>query len=293
MATNPATRHDSARRFIFANARLIDRAIYGHVHADLPAAHVRHTLLAYRNQDGGFGHALEPDLRTPVSQPLHTVTALELLREAGIRDAEIANGCCAFLSTVADSKCAVAPLLAGATDYPAAGHWHEPNMLEPGISWTFGLAAQLAWHGATHPWQHAAVAACRAAIATYRSNEVHALAYAARFACDVLDGGERTRALAAIRDGLDGAALFVAVPPVTTYGLTPLHFVPRSDSPMRVFFDTRSIERHLDDLLDSQMDDGGWPIRFQPPSEAAVLEWRGRCTLDALATLGAWGRLQA
>lgn len=54
----------------------------------------------------------------------------------------------------------------------------------------------------------------------------------------------------------------------------------------RTCFDT-----HLDDLLDAQTGDGGWPIRFDPPGEAARGEWRGRWTLEALGVLRAYGRL--
>jgi hypothetical protein len=43
-------------------------------------------LRGYRNPDGGFGHALEPDLRCPGSQPAPTLYALEMLGEA--REAE-------------------------------------------------------------------------------------------------------------------------------------------------------------------------------------------------------------
>ena len=46
----------------------------------------RAALRAYRNADGGFGHALEPDLRGTVSQPGGDPTALEVLDEAGVLD---------------------------------------------------------------------------------------------------------------------------------------------------------------------------------------------------------------
>lgn len=37
--------------------------------------------------------------------------------------------------------------------------------------------------------------------------------------------------------------------------------------------------------------DGGWPITWEPPSEASALEWRGVATLKALLTLRSYGRL--
>ena len=41
------------------------------------------TLRAYRNRDGGFGHALEPDVRAPESEPASTLHGLEVLGEIG------------------------------------------------------------------------------------------------------------------------------------------------------------------------------------------------------------------
>jgi hypothetical protein len=79
--------------------------------------------------------------------------------------------------------------------------------------------------------------------------------------------------------------------PVRTYGLTPLHFAPAPDSPLRRLFDDAVIEAHLDDLAGRQQNDGGWPIHWAPPEGAATDEWRGRWTLDALRTLRAYGRI--
>ena len=77
----------------------------------------------------------------------------------------------------------------------------------------------------------------------------------------------------------------------TSYTLTPLDLVPTPESVGRAAFDDALIEAHLDDLASRQEADGGWPISFDPPSQAATLEWRGRWTVGALTTLRAYGRL--
>lgn len=43
-------------------------------------------LQAYQNQDGGFGHALEPDSWNPNSTPIQTATAIEILEEIHFAD---------------------------------------------------------------------------------------------------------------------------------------------------------------------------------------------------------------
>jgi hypothetical protein len=272
-------------------ARPVDRAIFEHVFEAAPARRVRAALGAHRNTDGGFGHALEPDVRAPASQPIHTLTALELLREAGIRAPDVADDCCRFLSAVATEGTAVPALLPGALDYPAAAHWQGPSATEPSLSWTFGLVAQLTWHGARHGWFEKARKACVDAIDGPVPEEAHQLNYLIRFAADVLEAEHRARCLDRLVAALPRAALFVAETPVSRYGLTPLHYAPTPEAPARRCFDDALVERHLDDLVDAQQGDGGWPIRFAPPSEAAALEWRGRWTLEALAVLRAYGRL--
>jgi len=77
--------------------------------------------------------------------------------------------------------------------------------------------------------------------------------------------------------------------PVRIYGLTPLHFAPTPDAPLRALFSDALIAAHLDDLAASQLADGGWPIFWTPPAGAAVAAWRARWTLDALLVLRAYG----
>jgi hypothetical protein len=75
----------AAETFIWSAARLVDRHRYALLLADGPAQSVADALRGYRNPDGGFGHALEPDLRCPGSQPAATLQALETLRWPGHR----------------------------------------------------------------------------------------------------------------------------------------------------------------------------------------------------------------
>ena len=54
---------DAAATFVAANARVIDRRRFERLFGDGDAQPVRDAVAAYRNADGGFGHALEPDCR--------------------------------------------------------------------------------------------------------------------------------------------------------------------------------------------------------------------------------------
>jgi hypothetical protein len=59
----------------------------------------------------------------------------------------------------------------------------------------------------------------------------------------------------------------------------------------RSLFADDVLDGHLDRLQCHQQPDGGWPLTWEPPGDAALLEWRGIVTLDALRTLVSYGRL--
>jgi len=78
---------------------------------------------------------------------------------------------------------------------------------------------------------------------------------------------------------------------VEGYGLTPLHFAPTPDAPLRAMFADDVVEAHLDQLAARQQEDGGWPLTWNPPEGSATDEWRGKWMLEALLTLRAYGRV--
>ena len=78
---------DAAARYLAANGRVLERRRFERLFADGGAGPVRDAVAAYRNADGGFGHALEPDGRCPGSQPLAIEFALRVLHETDAWDA--------------------------------------------------------------------------------------------------------------------------------------------------------------------------------------------------------------
>jgi hypothetical protein len=74
-----------AETFIWENGRLLERRLFDYFFRGGSKESVLSAIKAYQNEDGGFGHALEPDLRTPESQPLYVEFGLRTLYEAGIR----------------------------------------------------------------------------------------------------------------------------------------------------------------------------------------------------------------
>ena len=77
---------NAAAAFVAASARVLDRRRFQRLFEDGPAAPVRDAVAAYRNDDGGFGHALEPDCRAPGSQPAAAEMALRIMDETDAWD---------------------------------------------------------------------------------------------------------------------------------------------------------------------------------------------------------------
>src|SRR5512143_3446799 len=113
---------ERAEEFIWHNARLLERRLFdfhfrsGSSHAVLSA------LRAYQNEDGGFGNALEPDIRCPDSQPVPVQHALEVLDTVGLMQG-IAQPVCDYLLTITTHEGGVPWLLPTALAYPRAPWW--------------------------------------------------------------------------------------------------------------------------------------------------------------------------
>src|SRR5215218_7523469 len=92
----------AAETFVLANARLLDRHRLAVLVGGAPVAPVLDALRAYRNPDGGFGHALEPDVRAPGSEPSATLHALGVLDEVGMLEDPMVADAAAWIATIAE-----------------------------------------------------------------------------------------------------------------------------------------------------------------------------------------------
>jgi hypothetical protein len=274
---------------MLTHARLLERRLFEVVFADADPASVGRAVRAYRNADGGLGHALESDLRCPESQPLFVEVGLTALWEAGCRDADLARSVCPFLQSAANEAGLVPPILETALGSPHAVHW-SASALAPDLNPTAGICGLLHYQGVRHPWLDRATETCCDLLLQDPPLEAHTLLSATRLADHLPDRALAERLRETISSALPQASFYIAEAPVDGYGMTPLHFAPRPNSSWRALFTEEQLEGHLKDLLKRQQPDGGWPIAWQAPGPAAELEWRGRRTLEAVRTLAAYGR---
>lgn len=278
----------AARVFLLTNARLLERRLFEVLLEGAAPVSVGHTIRVYQNADGGLGHALEPDIRCPESQPLFISYGLEAMQEAGCRDAELAASFCGFLASVADQDGLVPLFLETAFQSPIAGHWIN-STLTPGLNPTAAICGRLHDQGVQHDWLSLATETCYRMMIENPPLEAHTLCCAAALAEHIPDRAKAMNLLDMIAAALPRAQFFIPDAPVNTYGLTPLHFAPKPDSFCRPLFTQSQLDGHLEALLKQQLLDGGWPISWEPPGMASELEWRGRLTLEAVCRLSAYG----
>jgi hypothetical protein len=281
---------EAAERFVHSNARLLDRHRLAVVLHGAPVGPVLDALRAYRNPDGGFGHALEPDIRAPASEPSATAHALVVLAEVGALDDPMLGDAAGWVASVAEPDGGVPFSLPAAADYPHAPFLTLPAA--PGGSFlTFALAGVLWEAGSGEPWLERATDWSWARLESPGELE----AYGVKCALDFLDRvPDEARALAAIECLRSHLAVDGSIPVrggAENERLTALTLSDRPQRRSRALFTEEQLDACLVELERSQEPDGGWTFDFGVWSPGQLAEYRGLVTLLALTTLKAHGRL--
>jgi len=309
MKTMDRPSYDRARHFLKSVARPLERARFEFHFEAAPPELVVAALARYQNPDGGFGHALEPDVRTPSSSALATGIALTILREVGAAaEQPMVQRALRYLQATWDPDSwtwRVVP--ADTNDYPHAPWWHDQD---GSLARTFDdflviPRAQLVAH--LNAYHELVAGDWLAAVteATVRDVEEieplgtgggddlrYVLQLAAERRVPVRQRDRLVRRLRAVVP----AAVSLEPADWESYTITPLKVAPTPASPVADLVGD-GVEAYLDFELTQQRDDGGWePVwswagHYPDVWPQAAVEWRGELTLEMLLALRAWGRL--
>ena len=282
---------DAAARFLAGHARVLDRRRFERLFLDGDARPVRDAVAAFRNPDGGFGHALEPDGRTPASQPAAVAMALDTLDEADAWDEELVAGACEWLEANAPAEGGASFVEPTVEGWPRAPWWEAEEGRPASLFTTGSIAATLHARHVEHRWLDGATDLLWLRIDELDDPGPYAARGLLRFLDHVPDRDRAEPALDRIGRLLFERELVALDPDAGGEVHTPLDFAPTPDSIARRLFDEATIEAHLDHLAGGQADDGGWTFNWLAWSPVAASEWRGSRTVDALRTLRANGRL--
>jgi hypothetical protein len=283
----------AAADFMATHARVLDRRRFELRAGQTEPFAVLAALDAYRNPDGGYGWGLEPDLRSPESQPGTAHHAFEVFEEIAPATAPQASALCDWLDSVTLPDGGL-PMALPVRLTAASGPWWkaaDASVSSLQITAVVAAAAQrVAAHDpavAAHPWLERATRYCLNAI---EAMDQPPFAYVLAFAVHLLDAvhDRQPEAAGLLRE------LGKHVPAdgrVRVRGgtedemLHPLDLAPYPDRPARDLFTADVISADLERLAALQQDDGGWIVDYLKISPAGSLDWRGYVTVRAIDIL--------
>ncbi len=308
-----------ARTFLCRNARPLDYARFRYHFEGGPLQAVLTALAAYQNEDGGFGHALEPDSWNPNSSPLQTWAATEVLRETGFTDAghPIIKGILRYLASGQDFDGRIwQTTVVTNNDYPHARWWSfetgesQHNRYNP-TACLAGFIVRFA-----DPGGDLFRLGCRVAQEAFRAcisetsaslTGMHALnCYIGMFDYmkktsaigikipDVFDiDGLETKLKQRVKDCISRDTETWNI----GYVCKPSQFIDHRDS---IYYpeNKKFADYECDYIAESQLEDGSWPIPWKwagYPQEWAISQnwWKGNGAVKNLLYLKGMGRLNA
>jgi hypothetical protein len=288
----------AATDFMATHARVLDRRRFELSNGETDPAGALAALDAYRNADGGYGWGLEPDLRSPESQPGAAAHAFEVFEAIAPATAPQASALCDWLGSVTLPDGGLPMALPLGMAAGSAPWWQsaDPSVSSLQITaFTAAAAQRAAAHDpavAAHPWLERATDYCLNAIDAL---EQAPFAYVLAFSVALLDAVQERRPEAS--DLLRKLGSHIpADGRIRVQGgtedemLHPLDVAPYPDRPARDLFAPDVIAADLDRLAALQQDDGGWIVDYMKISPAGALDWRGYVTVRAIDILRRNGR---
>ncbi|ANS68397.1 hypothetical protein SLINC_6173 [Streptomyces lincolnensis] len=290
-----------AEHFVWLTARVLEQRLFAYHFLDGDADPVETALDAYRGADGGYGHGLEPDLRGPLSQPLHTGHALRVLDAIGRCGGQRVERVCRYLTSVTTPDGALPAILPGQQAYPTAPFLPVPADPPSELLATGPVVGLLHRNEVWHAWLFRATDFCWQAVESLERSHPYEIQAAVAFldsapdrpraeaVADRLGRLVRDQRLATLDpDHLDAHPVPPGYAPDEHH--FPYDYARTPDSLARAWFTDDEMSRSLDHLLTEQEDDGGWPIRRRRWAPSTALEARPMVTIAALRTLHAYGR---
>lgn len=287
---------------MWLTARVLEQRRFAHHFRGGGADAVETALAAYRNEDGGYGHGLEPDLRGPVSHPSHTAHALYVLDSAGRCGGPRVERMCRYLTLVSAADGALSAPHPSARDASEAAT--PPARGE--LLATGPVVGLLHRNQVWHAWLFRATDFCWAAVDGLEKPHPYEVAAAVAFldgvpdraravgAADRLGRLVRERRMAVLDpsrpDAYPGATTYAVGDPPGGDRVFPHDYARVPESVARHWFTDEEMDGSLRFLARAQRTDGGWPPGRPAWTPVATVERRPMATIEALRTLRAYGR---
>ena len=296
-----------AAEFLRVQARPLEVARFEGIFNRSRDADVLDELRKFQNSDGGFGHALEADLRAPESSALCTSVAFQIIRDHQIprEHVVVQRGIQYLMETLDQSEAHWRIIPKSAESSPHAPWWKQEGREDEYKGFSLNPTAEIL--GYLLDYGDATIRGERIiseitdrvvdSLHSLKSVEMHDLLCCLR----LLDSEHLPSSVRECLQSELGRLIPEAVTTATEqwreYGLRPLLVIRRPDSPFINGLE-KAVSLNLDFELEEQDSNGSWSPTWSWGSnhpelwKRAKQEWSGVLTLDKLIILARFDRIQ-
>ena len=291
---------EKAKNWIRINGRQLEKA-----RLENNINKIQVALKQFQNPDGGFGHAIEPDLRAPDSSVLGTSIAFQTLRSLSVRQfaPEVYLPAIKFLLNNYDSRQMAWRIIPKtAENYPQAPWWNQADREDSFSGFNLNPTAEILGYLFDFKEQvpdkliFSLSNQVMKVLKKLKEIEMHDFLCCMRLSdSDHLDDSFKQNILNELTRLLDSC---VVMDPSKWggYGLRPLQV---ADSPNSFFYNKlkKSVEANLDYEINTQDISGTWlptwtwKDKFPNSWEQAKKEWTGIITFEKLVILKRFQRV--
>lgn len=278
---------DRARNYIHQNGRLVTRALFDYLFDNGSLDHLHNCLRAYKNDDGGFGHGFEHDIKAPASNALQLEYLLSTLTLTGVPIGNLLDGAADWVESVQqpDGSLAAPGTLnayphaawwqtdgrcTGQTDPDSiVGHLTRLNLVTP----TLAARTQI-WVQTNLTEQH-----------IIKQNWIFMLYHAHNYFFNVPDFPKANHYQDLVIHCVKTTLQKHMIAGKMDVALGLFGYVTEPDSPVLAALPERLVDKLLDYIEGSQQDDGRWL------DEHNLAYWQPEMTLQNLCVLRNFGRI--
>ncbi|MBT3996366.1 MAG: hypothetical protein HOF01_11280 [Chloroflexi bacterium] len=295
---------DRACEFVQRIGRPLEQAQLRYIFGEGTVDEVLTELSKFQNDDGGFGHGMEPDIRMPNSSPLCSSVAFQVLRELEVSDDYeiVRSGISYFANSYQPEIGGWDPTGPDVDEYDRAPWWdYSPiegrltplKVANPGSEICGYLKLFSAGDASNLVVDQVVEDLLNLFFDLPDEIETHALMCFMRMAEMLSD--EVTERMLPKLVRASHLAVSENADDWRGYGGRPLWFAPAPSSLLASEFSI-SVETQLNFEIDSQNADGGWlPVWSYGDRSVALQqatnEWAGWLTLRNLIAFKSWGRI--
>ena len=300
-----------ASQFLMTQARSLERESFLHRFLGGSVHGVLAELERFQNSDGGFGQALEPDVRSPSSSALATGIGLHMLRELGCpADHPMVRSAVAYLMATYDDETQVWRVVPTDTNsYPHAPWWNDDDGSLAHVFGGYRIIPRALIVGSLHHFSTLVPTNWLDGVTEETVKYIELVEVLGtgggsdlEYAISLADAKNLPQSYALRLKTRCQKAIPLAVvsdPALwSSYCATPLRIV-RSPKSIGADLIQDEIQMHLDYQIALQTPEGtwepawSWGDSYPEVWKQAKVEWRGLLTLEALTDLHSFGRIEA